>query len=250
MEKLRLLGILCIFIFLLSSVLVLADEEPVIIGLNSTKIIEPSKEPNAKIGPLNIKEFDKSLKLNENSQIKNQATNDLITKLGESYFNNHFSYIEAKNIGNSVCLKYEYTYNTEKVDMLICYNTENEELLPHMNSILDFPQDVSFTKEEAFLKIDELGLPSEREIKLVYDSSHKTLGWKIIWDHEPTQQERIQEVIKGYTLSVEDGSLLKTHKFDLDPIGEPIFNKEDEIDSKVSIFKVIKNFFINLFRIN
>jgi len=225
-----------IICLVLASLIVYA-EDTIEIGLNSTQVIEPDKEPQ--LNPLR----DEGVKFNE-QEFRDKSDEDLMDTLGEDYFTTHFEYKEAKSIGPSVCLTYIYEYESDKVNMLICYNSIKKELPPDMSSILDFPQEISFSKEDALSEADELDLPFERNVKLVYDSAHNTLAWKVTWDHEPTQEERIQEVIEGHTFSVEDGEILRTHKFGFDPI----MSKENKVESKITILQKIKNFFISLFK--
>lgn len=245
MKKIHIFLGFVLIVLILNSMIVHA-EGAIKIPLNSTKIIEPIKETKKSMVT------DQAIKMIafDEKEFLEKADEELINKLGKNYFEEHYEYEETKVMNIFICIKYKYNYKIYDVNMLICYNSREKELNPSMSSILDYPQEINFDEKDALQKADDLELSFERDIKLVYDSSYKTLAWKIVWDHEPTQEEKIQEVIKGYTFSVEDGEILRIHKFALEPIGEPDLTKDEETKSieKITIIQKIKNFFNNFLK--
>ena len=167
----------------------------------------------------------------------------LIDNLGSAYFNTHFSYQETKIRGRMDCIVYEFTYGSDSTEMTVCYDTAEGKIAEQMSSVLTHPQSISFSKSSATSKAAELGLPSPKEAALIFYAPANSLAWKVLWDHTPTMQEKLDNGVEGYLISADDGSTLKTYNFQVsmgpEPALEPPAQKPSFLSRLISFLKFL-----------
>lgn len=251
MNKTLIICLITISILLFNLSIVYSKDDVVSIPLKSMNITEPQKQVmSTKSLVMGIK--TSSIESSDIKNIKEKVDGYIKENVGKNYFDKHFIIKSTKEEKDTICVDYEYVEGEDKADMHICYDTLKNRIIPQMSSSLETPQEILFKKPDAIRKAEDLSLHSPKDIKLVYYDGNKSLGWKILWEHEPTIEERRNNTVQGYIFSVVDGSILKTYKFHFE-IGVPNLSDkenilEEKVKEEVNIIKKIINFLSKIWK--
>jgi len=145
----------------------------------------------------------------------NIADSYIISKVGNEYFSQHFIKTSVENRDFVTFYNYNFTYLIYSTSLFVAvYDNSIKEELSH---VLQSPQEISFSDKDAISKANSLFLPDPKKISLVYSDMNKTLAWRIDWDHNASIEEKENNTVSGYLLSVQDGNILSISKFKIEP---------------------------------
>ena len=145
----------------------------------------------------------------------NFADNYIISKLGQTYFNEHFNFLDVEKRDFVQFYNYNFVYGDYNTKLFLAVS--NNEVIEGVSHIIKSPKEIIFTDKSALEKTSELGLSEPKTISLVYSDKQEALAWRVDWEHIPTQEERINKSISGYLISTSNGEILETYIFEIDP---------------------------------
>lgn len=193
----------------------------------------------------NMVNLKTSASLQDNSNLEEVSSAYIKESVSDIYFNNHFVFKQVDNRGPISYIQYEFNYESYTTEMQIAYDNNGKKIIPQMSSYIKHPADITFLKDQADSKVDELGLPTPRKVALIYVSEGDNLAWKIEWDHQPSNEERINNTIGGYVINAEAGNLIDTLRYHIE-LTAP--TNENSPETKVTIASFFKEIFDSILK--
>jgi hypothetical protein len=210
------------FLFLISSYTVLAE----LVDLGTYKVVKTNETIIQRIpgSEKASEEVSKNLPLMANANLpedndKQIADKFIIDGVGEDYFNTYFSFNRTEKREFFTLVIYNFNYDDYSTEMFVAVSKDGK-IIPQFSHILKESQIISFDSKKATNKADDLILPTPRKISLIYSEKVNYLSWRIDWDHIPTIEERMNETISGYIFRGDNGDLVETLKFKIEPVQE------------------------------
>ena len=201
----------CLFLLItIGNVTSAENTTTVYTDLHLTNITEPQNQEG------NIKTFSATNSVDSDISIDKDTSQYIKDKVGESYFNEHFEYIGLDNRNLVYYAKYDFSYGSDKIEMRVAYDLNEKKVIPQLSYFITKPINIEFSKENALTKAEDLNLSDPKQVSLVYIQSEDTLAWKVIWDHEPTDEERANSALQGYVFDAVNGDLISTYNYHIE----------------------------------
>ncbi|MCK5630573.1 MAG: hypothetical protein KAI26_08180, partial [Nanoarchaeota archaeon] len=108
-------------------------------------------------------------------------------------------------------------YGKYSTKMFVSISSDGN-VMPHISHIIDEPQNILFDEDKAIEKANQLNLETPRKLFLIYSDETEYLAWRMEWNHTPTIEERINETVSGYIFRADNGDIIKTLRFKIEPV--------------------------------
>lgn len=235
-NKKRLFLFTLLFLLLFCIVNARAENDTIRIATHLVNVTEPANDTSTS-------QKMQIASTNQDSLIESTTSLYIKKYISNDYFDKHFAFDSIDNRGNIAYVKYTFDYDGNEINMQVAYDAQNNRIVPQMSSFLKKPLEITFSKENANLKANELNLPKPRISNLVYSSGNDVLAWKLLWDHEPTNEERANNTIQGYLFDATSGDIVQIYNYHYE-----FTEKTDNQPSKnSSIFERIWTFITRIF---